>query len=98
MLQTLSIFILSAIVSLILLYILGIVWFGDKRNQMVKSFFVLGVIAAYWVVFNGILAVINEQSFPAVLSIGMIFVCSLPFALFWFALHYTKSQIGRAHV
>ena len=64
MLQTLFIFILSAIISLILLYILGIVWFGDKRNQMVRSFFVLGAIAAYWVIFNGILAVTNEQSFP----------------------------------
>jgi len=93
MLQTLFIFLLSAIVSLILLYILGIVWFGDKRNQMVRSFFVLGVIAAYWIVFNGILAVTNEQSFPAILSIGMIFVCSLPFALFWFALRYTKSSL-----
>ena len=54
MLQALFIFILSATISLILLYILGMVWFGDKRNQMVQSFFALGVIAAYWIVFNGI--------------------------------------------
>ena len=54
MLQALFIFILSATISLILLYILGIVWFGDKRNQMVQSFFALGVIAAYWIVINGI--------------------------------------------
>ena len=96
MLQTLFSFLLSAIISLIILYILGIVWFGDKRNQMVRSFFVLGVIAAYWIIFNGILSVTNEQSFPVILSIGMIFVCSLPFALFWFALHYTKSPLVRS--
>ena len=93
MLQASFIFILSATVPLILRYILGIIWFGDKRSQMVRSFFILGMITAYWVAFNGMITVTNEKAFPAILSAGMIFVCSLPFALFWFVLHYTKSPL-----
>ena len=93
MLQTLLIFLLSAVLSLIIIYILGIVWFGDKRNQMVRSFFIVGVIAVFWILFAGVLAVSSEQSFSSMLSIGMIFVCCLPFALLWFSLHYTKSPL-----
>ena len=93
MLQALFIFVLSAVFSLIILYILGIVWFGDKRSRSVQSFFVMGVIAAYWIIFNGLLAVAGNNVFPALLSIGMIFVCILPFALLWFSLHYTKSSL-----
>ena len=93
MLPKLLIFLLSALFSLTILYILGIVWFEDKRNHMVRSFFILGVIATYWIVFNGILAITSARSFPTMLSLGMIFVCCLPFALFWFSLHYTKSPL-----
>ena len=96
MIQTLLIFFGSAVFVLIILYILGIIWFGDKRNQMVCSFFVLGVIAVYWIVFNGIIAVADERTLPAMLSISMIFVCCLPFALLWFSLHYTKSPLTRS--
>ena len=96
MLPKLLIFLLSAFFSLTILYILGIIWFRDKRNQMVRSFFILGVIATYWIVFNGILAITSARSFPTMLSLGMIFVCSLPFALFWFSLHYAKLPIVRS--
>ena len=94
MTRTFLIFFGSAISSLIILYILGIIWFGDNRNRMVRSFFVLGVITTYLIVFNGITAVVSEQLFPAMLSIGMVFTCALPFALLWFSLHYTKSPLA----
>ena len=96
MIQTLLIFLLSVVLALTILYILGIVWFEDKRNQMVRSFFIMGIIAAFWIIFNGVLVVAGEISFPAMLSIGMIFVCCLPFALLWFLLHYTKSPLARS--
>ena len=91
MIPQFPIFILSAICSLVILYILGIIWFGDRRNQMVRCFFALGVVVTYWIVFNGILAVSSSLSFPVILSTGMIFVCILPFVLLWFSLNYTKS-------
>ena len=93
MIQILFIFLLSAALSLTILYIIGIVWFGDKRNQMVRSFFVIGIMSAFWIIFNGVLIVSSERALPAMLTIGMIFVCSLPFALFWFSLHYVKSPM-----
>jgi len=96
MIQILLIFLLSAGLSLTILYILGIVWFGDKRNQMVRSFFVMGILAAFWIIFNGVLAVSSEQSLPAMFTIGLVFVCSLPFALFWFSLHYVKSPLANS--
>ena len=96
MLPKLFIFALSTGLSLAILYILGLIWFGDKRNQMVRSFFVLGVITTYWILFNGILAVTSARSFPIMLSLGMIFVCSLPFALLRFSMHYTKSRLLRS--
>ena len=94
--RTILIFIISAIFSFTILYILGIVWFGDNRNKSVRSYFIMGAIATYWIVFCGILTVANERSFPAILSMAMIFVCSLPFALLWFSLHYTKSALIRS--
>ena len=93
MIAQIVIFVVSAVCSLIILYILGIIWFGDRRNEMVRSFFVLGVVATYWIVFNGILAVSSVESYPLMLSAGMIFVCSLPFVMLWFTLHYTKSKL-----
>ena len=96
MLPSLFVFFGSAVFALIVLYILGIIWFGDKRNKMVRSFFILGVITTYWIVFNGIFAVGSEQSFPALLMIGMVFVCCFPFALLWFTLHYTRSSLIRS--
>jgi len=95
-LRTLLIFILSAISSSTILYVLGIVWFGERRNKLVRSYFIMGVITAYWIVFSGILTVANERSFAAILSMGMVFVCSLPFALLWFSLRYTKSKAVRS--
>ena len=96
MLPKLLIFLLSTSLSLTILYVLGIVWFGDRRNHMVRSFFVLGIITNYWIVFNGILAVTSERSFPVMLTLGMVFVCCLPFALFRFTLHYTRSSLTRS--
>jgi Signal transduction histidine kinase len=96
MTQTIILFVLFAVFAIAILYILGIVWFGDKRNHMVRSFFVLGVITTYWIVFNGITAVSDELLYPVILSIGMVFACSLPYALFWFLLHYTKSPLKKS--
>jgi len=96
MLPKLLIFLLSTSLSLTILYVLGIVWFGDRRSHMVRSFFILGIITNYWIVFNGILAVTSARSFPTMLTLGMVFVCCLPFALFHFTLHYTKSPLRRS--
>ena len=93
MIQILLIFLLSSALSMTILYIIGIVWFGDKRNKMVRSFFTVGILNAFWIIFNGVFAVSSEQSLPAMLTISMIFVCSLPYALFWFSLHYIKSPL-----
>jgi len=93
MTQALTLFSLFAVFALAILYILGIVWFGDKRNHMVRSFFVLGVITTYWIVFSGITAVTDGLLYPVIVSTGMVFSCSLPYALFWFLLHYTKSPL-----
>ena len=98
MLPNAIIFLLSSIFSLIILYILGVVWFGDKRNQMVRSFFILGVTTTAWISFSGILSAIREESFPTVLSIAMLSVCAMPFAVLWFALHYTESSLTRSRL
>jgi Signal transduction histidine kinase len=96
MLRTLLVFLFSTVFSLTILYIVGIVWFGDKRHHMARSFLVLGVIAACSIVFNGILAVVSEKAFPAMLSLGMVFACSLPFALLWVSLHYINSPYAHS--
>ena len=96
MTHTLFIFLLFSMFSFVIMYILGIVWFGDKRSRPVRSFVAVGMIAMYWIVFAGYNAVTSEKMIPAILSLGMIFVCALPFVLFWFVLHYIKSPLVNA--
>ena len=91
-------FLLSAAFSLGILYVLGMIWFGDKHTQIVRSFFVLGVITACWIACNAILSAAGAHSFPVTLSLGMIFVCALPFSLLRFSLHYTKSPLAHSRL
>jgi len=93
MIQTILVFIMSAVLSVTIFYILGIVWFGDKRTQMVRSFFAMGVVTAFWIIFNGVMAISDAKSLPIMLSLGMVCVCALPFALLWFSLNYIRSPL-----
>ena len=91
--QETLIFFVSLIFASITVYVLGAVWFGDTRNRFLRSFFVLGLSVFLWTILNAVLPVMDTEYFIPILTVRMIFVCALPFSLFWFLLNFTKSKL-----
>ncbi len=85
---------ISLIIAIISVYLLGALWFGEKRNRELLSFFELGFLVMLWILFNGISMIVSAENFAFVYSLRMIFVCWIPFALLWFFLHFTGNPLA----
>ncbi|MCL2127402.1 MAG: ATP-binding protein [Treponema sp.] len=85
-----TIFSVSFVFSGIIIYILGLLWFGDTRNRQSKSFFTLGVFVTFWTLFNGIAVISSEQFFPIIYTLRIMMVAIVPFAVFWFILNFAQ--------
>ncbi|MDR3342075.1 MAG: response regulator [Treponema sp.] len=89
------IFFISLISCGIILYMLGLIWFSDSRNQQLMSFFVLGLAVCFWSLFSAITMLTHTQPyFPLIYTIRMTIVCVLPSSLLWFFLDLTGSKLA----
>ena len=89
----LSIFVLSMIFCGIIIYILGLLWFGDTRNRQSRSFFTLGVFVTFWTLLNAISVISDNRFFLFIYTFRMCMVSIVPFSVFWFILNFSQSKI-----
>ena len=87
-----AIFSLSIVFCGIIIYILGLLWFGDTRNRHSKSFFALGVFVTFWTLLNAIAVISETRFFPFIYTLRISMVSIVPFAVFWFILNFTRSK------
>ena len=85
-----TIFILSLIFCAIIIYILGLLWFGDTRNRQSRSFFTLGVFVTFWTLLNAVAIVSDNRFFPFIYTIRISLVAIVPFCVFWFILNFAR--------
>ncbi len=88
-----GLFLISILAFTIITYILGLLWFGDKRNRQLTSFFILGVLVCFWTMLNAIAIINDEKYFPYIYSLRMIFVCAIPFSLLWYCLNFSEPKL-----
>ena len=85
-----TIFTISLIFCSIIIYILGLLWFGDTRNRQSKSFFTLGVFVTFWTLLNAVAIVSSDRIFPYVYTLRISLVAIIPFCVFWFILNFAQ--------
>ena len=90
------VFCLSLLIGGIIAYIVFRVWFVDRRNNQLKSFGIFGVAVCLWTIINGITIVVNQEYFEFIYNLRMIFVCIVPYTVFWFALNYSGSKLTKS--
>jgi len=91
----LSIFSISLVISGVIIYILGLLWFGDTRNRQSKSFFTLGVFVTLWTLTNAIAIISAEFFFSYIYTLRMTLVAIVPFCVFWFILNFARVKFVR---
>lgn len=91
--EEIVLFSVSVLVSAAILYVLGLLWFGDTRNRQLKNLFALGSIVSFWILINAISTMVAPRYYPFVYTLRMIAVCLIPYALFWFFLYFSKSRL-----
>ena len=82
-------FTISLIFSAIIIYILGLLWFGDTRNRQSKSFFSLGIIVTFWILLNAISIISDVKFFPYIYTLRITVIAIIPFAVLWFILNFS---------
>ena len=86
----LVIFTISIIFCGIILYILGLLWFGDTRNRQSKSFFAMGVFVTLWTLLNAIAIISAEKYFSYIYTLRITMVSIVPFSVLWFILNFAR--------
>jgi len=94
----LIIFTLSLIFCGVIIYILGLLWFGDTRNRQSLSFFTLGVFVTLWTLLNAIAVISAWRFFPYIYTLRITLVAIVPFCVFWFILHFSHVKLLRSRV
>jgi len=89
----LLVFFLSMLCCMFIAYIIGLFWFGDKRNRAMLSFFILGLVLFVWILLNGIVFVTTDPFFAWIYSARMMVVAVVPFAVTWFLLDFMGSTV-----
>jgi len=77
----------------ILIYLITILRAGDTRDRRMRSFLYVCIQVLGWTLLNAITTVIDPVYFPYVFTAKLVFVCIVPFGLFWFILHFTESKL-----
>ena len=93
-----TIFSVSLIFCGIIIYILGLLWFGDTRNRQSKSFFTLGVFVTFWTLLNAVAIVSAERFFPYIYTLRITMVAIVPFSIFWFILNFARLRLVKYRV
>jgi len=86
-------FSVSLLICYVIAYILGLFWFGDKRNRQFLSMFVLGVGVLVWIFLTAITQFVNPDHFSFINGLRFIMVCVIPFLTTWFVLQFIKSRL-----
>ena len=89
------ILVVSLIFSGIIIYILGLLWFGDTRNRQSRSFFLLGIFVTMWTLLNAIAVVSDTRHFAIIYTMRISMVCIVPFSILWFFINFTSSKVLR---
>ena len=84
------IFLTSLIFFGVLVYILGLLWFGYTRNRHLSSFFILGINASLWLLFNGMIGVSSDSFFPIIYTLKMTMISCIPFSVLWFFINFIR--------
>jgi len=91
-------FMVSLILSLLLLYIVGSVWFASAKERYLIIFFLMGVMASLWALLNGMSSIVFASAVKALHSIYMVFVCCIPFLMLMYMLHFVNSRWAYSRV
>jgi signal transduction histidine kinase len=83
--SSIFLFSLSIIIFFIIIYILGFLWFTDKRNRRLGGFFALGVSISLWVFFNAIDIIVRDELFPLMFTLRSIALAANPYCVLWLA-------------
>ena len=91
-------FTISLIFCSIIIYILGLLWFGDTRNRQSKSFFTLGVFVTLWTLLNAIAIISAQQFFPYIYTLRIVMVSIVPFCVSWFILNFARAGFVKSRL
>jgi len=94
----LALFLVSALASTIIVYLLGKIRDSGRRDRRMISLYPLTIAALGWIMFNAITYIINPIFFEVVYTIKMIFVIVVPFLGVWFALSFTESKLAKNNI
>ena len=98
MLLEVILFTISLIFCSIIIYILGLLWFGDTRNRQSKSFFTLGVFVTLWTLLNAIAIISAEPFFPYIYTLRITMVSIVPFCVSWFILNFARVGLVKSRL
>jgi len=87
-------FLVSMVLSLILLYIVGRVWFASTRDRYLVIFFSMGIMASLWALLNGVSYITTPPAFQVIQIIYIVFVCCISFLMLLYILHFVNSQLA----
>jgi signal transduction histidine kinase/DNA-binding response OmpR family regulator len=91
-------FLLSVFAALVCFYFVVRVWLSDYRNKGLTSFYVLGIDAAFYNLFSGMLYITSEAAIPFVYTLKVIAICVLPWAFLQFILHLVGSPLIKSRL
>ncbi len=91
-------FLLSVCICCVTAFILALLWFSDRRNRQMPSFFLLGVLVIFWILFNAVTMVVNKENFPVIFTLRMVFVCIIPFAVLRFFVNLTGNRLSKSRL
>ncbi len=89
---------ISLVSALILLYIVGKVWFASTRSRYLVIFFLMGSMASVWTLLNGLTGIVGPQTLRQLQAVWMIFVCCLPFLMLMYILHFVNARLAENRV
>jgi len=94
MMLKVSVFLISVVLFAGLIYITCDIWFRNKRTATVKLFFTLGLLHAFWALFNGIGILLEQELYETIYPIYFSIACFLPTVFFWYILYFTESKLA----
>jgi signal transduction histidine kinase len=92
------IFAISMIFGIVILYVLGLLWFGGKHDHRTMSFFTLGVVIFSWLFLNAISIVASKNAFPFIYSMKIVCIAIVPFCSMWFFMNLSGSRLTKSRI
>jgi len=86
-------FIISLLACCVIIYIMGLFWFGDKRNRKQRGFFILGIGISLWTLLSAVNILVHPDYFNFTYKLRIGIVCMIPFVTVRFILQFAKSDL-----